>query len=216
MLLLGLAALATSPSLCQDLAPPATWRWVTDEPAHLTTGRDISDSTFWFVSMPPGWHITTGPGSLFFNPDYTAGGRFTVESELILFSGESQAEYGIFLNGRSLGEVADSYTAFVLRRDGSAAVLHHEADSTTFIVPWAAHGAVKPHPGEGTVSNVIAVVVEGPDISFRVNGTEVAALSRDMIEVDGMFGFRVGPAMNLHITSLDLAQRLALPRPERD
>lgn len=216
VLLLGFAALSPSPAIGQELAPPSSWRWVTDAPAQVTTGGDVSDSTFWFVSMPPGWHITTGPGSLFFDPEYAARERFTVESELILFPGDSQEEYGVFVGGRDLGEGSASYTAFVLRRDGSVAVVYREAGTDRFIVPWALHDAVMPHPGDGTVSNVIAVVAGGPDISFRVNGTEVAALSRDMIGVDGMFGFRIGAGMNLHITSLDLNQRLALPRPTRN
>jgi len=214
LLLLGVAALSSSPAISQELAPPSTWRWIPDAPARLTAGQEVSDSTFWFVGMPPGWHITTGPGSLFFDPRYSARERFTIESELILFPGDSQGEYGIFLGGRDLGEGAGSYAAFVLRRDGSAAVVYHEAGTDRFIVPWASHDAVKAHPGDGTVSNVIAVVADGPDISFRVNGIEVAALSRDMTGVDGMFGFRIGAGMNLHITSLDLTERLALPRPK--
>lgn len=215
----ALVALAATPApaLAQELAPPDSWLWVTDAAARLTTGKDVSDSTLWFVSMPPGWHITTGPGTVFFDPQYTARGRFIIASEFVLFQGESQAEYGVFLGGLDLiGRESGSYTAFVLRRDGSAAVQYRIDGEIEFVVPWTRHEAVNPHPDEGTVTNVVAVVVDGPDVSFRVNETEVAALSGDMVRVEGQFGFRIGRGLNLHITSLDFTQRLALPRLERD
>ena len=49
---------------------------------------------------------------------------------------------------------------------------------------------------------------------FFVNNTRVGAWPRAALRVDGAFGFRIGQGANLHITNLDLTQRLA-PFPAR-
>jgi hypothetical protein len=46
-----------------QLRTPSDWRWRTDAPAQLVTGEDVPASAWRFVAMPPGWHVTTGPGT---------------------------------------------------------------------------------------------------------------------------------------------------------
>jgi hypothetical protein len=57
-----------------------------------------------FVTMAPGWHVTTGPAALLYHPDYRTKNmdNFAVEAEIFLFPGTSQEEYGIFIGGKNL------------------------------------------------------------------------------------------------------------------
>jgi hypothetical protein len=77
-------------------------------------------------------------------------------------------------------------------------------------VAWKANDAVVPHPGgDATARNVLRVEVGATDVAFSANGKEIAKVPRAGLATDGAFGFRVGKDLNLHISTLDVTQRLA-------
>ena len=198
--------------------PPPGWAWVLDAPAKLVVGsRNTStDSTFDFVHMAPGWHITMGPGGVLYDATVRADGRFIVEGEMILFPDASDAEYGIVVGGAALGgaSVDVRWSAFVVRSDGSAAVFRHADGVTTALMPWSVHAAVVRKAAGGTAKNFVRVLAEPDSVRFVVNGQPIAAWSRASVSVDGTVGFRIGRGINLHVTNLDLTRRLA-PFPNR-
>jgi len=200
----GAAAALTA----QGLQTPADWRWLNDEPAKLVQGQDVPPGAWRFVAMPPGWHVTTGPGALLFHPEYAGKGNFSIEAEIFLFPGESPSEYGVFLGGRDLDpQKSPSYLAFVARRDGKAAVLRLGGMSP--IVDWKANSAVMPHPGKDTAKNILRVDVNPADIIFSANGKDVIRLPRAGLGVDGQVGFRIGKGLDVHVSRLDITHRLA-------
>lgn len=196
----------------RQLQTPADWRWRTDVPAKVTNTGNAGDDVMVYVAMPPGWHITTGPGVALFQPSYTGRGNFTLESQVFLFPGDSQEEYGLFIGGKGLdpASASASYLAFVGRRDGQAAVLRHAGGKVEPIVAWKTNDAVVPHPGgTDTAKNVFRVEVAPTEIIFGANGKEIARVPRAGLDTDGQFGFRVGKGMNLHVSTLDATYRLA-------
>jgi hypothetical protein len=75
---------------------PADWK--------IRTDRAWADvSTLSFETMPPGWHVTTGPSLILWNPSMTATGNFTVTSEVFFFreKGRDTEAYGILVGGRT-------------------------------------------------------------------------------------------------------------------
>ena len=85
---------APLPAQEQELTPPPTWQLRLDNPATASV-EDI-----WYVDMPPGWHITTGPAAILWDPANTASGDFRIESESFLFDPEGRREgFGIFFGG---------------------------------------------------------------------------------------------------------------------
>jgi len=196
----ALIALAARPSTAQ-LPRPANWRVLVDGAV-----RD----TVHYVQMPPGWHITTGPGSLLFDPAYQAAGRYAVEIEVFLFPGTSQSGYGVFVGGSALDGAQPSYLAFVARRDGHASLERVTGGTRTAVLPWAPNAAVKAHPGgDEPVKNVLRLSVERDSVVLEANGVRVAAVPRGDLALDGVFGFRAGPDVNLHASRLDHTRRLA-------
>ena len=98
----GLAIVA-APGLAAQ-SPPG-WKWHTDAPANwVATTDQPADSTFAFVRMPPGWHMTMGPGGVLYEPRYFAEGSFTLETNIFHFPNNSAAEYGLMLGGALLVE----------------------------------------------------------------------------------------------------------------
>ena len=208
--LVAVAALAV-PAMARQLQTPTDWKWRTDAPAKVTSESKLGPDMWHFVAMPPGWHITMGPGGLLYPTGRTASGNFTLEAQIFLFPGTSQDEYGVFLGAASLDATATPpYLAFVARRDGQAAVLRRAASGFEPVVAWKANDAVVPHPGgDATAKNILRVEVGATDVVFSANGKEIAKVPRAGLATDGAFGFRVGKDLNLHISTLDVTQRLA-------
>lgn len=213
-LITAVAMVLTAVSLmAQKFPPPAGWKWVPDSPVGLVETLDPPSGQFLFGTMAPGWHITTHPGVTLFEPTYSARERFAIESESFIFPGTSLEGFGVFAGGAELESPAARFTAFLIRRDGSAAVARHDAGKVTLVREWTKNAAIKPHPGgDENIGNVIRVEAEADVVSFLVNGTKVLDLPRSAANVDGMIGLRIGANLNLHVTNLDITSRLALPR----
>ncbi len=207
-----LASFALATSAGAQLAAPAGWKWVTDAPARHATSLDPKPGEWLFGQMPPGWHITTRPGAILFEPSASARGRFVVEAETFLFPGESPAGFGLLVGGRDLEAPGARYLAFLIRRDGQAAVERVTGDDRAFAAPWARHETILPHPGKDDVRNVLRVEVEADAATFLVNGTAVAKVPREGDALDGLVGFRIGADINIHVTNLDVTARFAPPR----
>jgi hypothetical protein len=210
--LVSIAAAFAPVLVSAQLTTPTDWKWRQDAAAPLAAGMQMKPGEWTFVQMPPGWHVTTGPGVLLYpatNGD--AAGHFSLESEIFLFAGESPDEYGVFLGGQDIETSGTpDYSAFVLRRDGQAAVVRRRAGQTTMLAAWQRHDAIVPgKAGEEPVKNVLKVDLDPAFASLWVNGTKVLSVPRTEIRVDGRIGFRIGKDMNLHITTLNVTRRLA-------
>lgn len=194
------AVLVAVPAAAQDR--PAGWQIRPD-------GPDADLSRLEFVGMPPGWHITTGPSVILWDPARTASGTFRLEAEIFFFrEGSRDTEgYGLFLGGRNLNGPDQDYLYFLLRNDGAFLVKHRAGDETHTIQDWTPHAAVVRHTGESTgatARNVIAVVAEEATVRFLVNDQEVAAFPRLHMNVDGIVGLRVNHGLNLHVSRLEV------------
>lgn len=211
-LLLMAVVLTVPASAAAQLAAPPGWRWATDGAVRtVNTEKDAKGSAdaLWFVQMPPGFHITMGPGGVLYHPSIGAEGRFELESEFFLFPGSGAEEYGLAFGGSA------EWVGFVARGDGSSAVLRYRGGTTTVAREWRASGAIVPGRPEGTARNVLKVTA-GAEVVFQINGAEVARMPRDSVAVDGTIGIRAGKGVNLHVTSFDLTRRIApVPPPRR-
>jgi hypothetical protein len=199
----GLCAVRGCAVRSQELKPPPEWRVQSDKP---------TDKPAYYVEMPPGWHVTTGAPSILYDPSYVADGRFAIETEMFLFPGDSQDGYGLFAGGTDLDGKAPAYTAFLLRRDGSAGIVARAKGQGRVVREWVKHDAVTPGDQKDSVKNVLRIVAESAEVTFEVNGKPVVTVQRNELAVDGTFGFRVGNDVNLHVSRLDLTRPFAPPR----
>jgi len=207
VLTVAMLAVATASATAQ-LKTPVDWKWRVEGTGSVVDADPPKPTDTRFVAMPPGWHITTGPATLFYHPDYQTKGNFVVEAEIFLFPGESQDEYGVFVGGKGLTATErPSYLAFLARRDGMGMIRRGSGEP---IVNWKANNAILPNPGTETVKNVLRVDAGPTDIVFSANGKEVARIARlGNINLDGYFGFRFGKDLNVHASRLDLTHKLA-------
>ena len=199
-------SLCALPATAQsNLKRPDTWKIRADR-------ADADTAGLYFVGMPPGWHITTGPSGILWDPAKVATGNYRVESEIFFFRDKSRdAEgYGILLGGKDLEGPAD-YVYFLLRNDGKFLVKHRAANGDTHTLQdWTAHEAIARHTEAtegGTVKNLITVDAGPENVAFSVNGAQVASFPRSHMAANGIVGLRVNHGLNLHVTKLEITAR---------
>lgn len=201
--LLILALLASATTLAaqqQELERPSDWEVRFDQPG-------LPDSAVYLVEMPPGWHVTTGPACILYNPENTASGEYRVEAEISLFDprGRHREAYGVFIGGKELQTGAQQYLYFLIRDDGSFLVKRRMGSGTQVLIPWTSHAAIQRHAGgDETAKNVLTVEVGPENISFLINREQATQIPHGNLELDGIVGLRVNHALNLHVSRLDV------------
>jgi hypothetical protein len=195
----------------ENLQVPPDWHVRLDAPdPAVVVGADAETADIRFVSMTPGWHITTGPRAIFYHPGSSASGDYHAEAKIHLFDpGERREAFGLFIGGRDLDGEEPSYDYFVIRNNGEFLIKRRVGDETSELLPWTAHEAIVAYgpETEGTATNVLGLTVAGDTVSFLVNGQEVARLPRSQVATDGLLGFRVNHHLNLHVSTLVVEAR---------
>ena len=213
-MMLATGLVLTSAVLTAGQKTPTDWKWRIDGgTGSVTDAAEPKSGEVTFVTMAPGWHITTGPGALLYHPDYQTKNtdNFAVEAEFFLFPGTSQEGYGIFVGGKHLTpQERPSYLEFVARRDGMGMIRRGTGEP---LVNWKANDAILPHPGKEkeTVKNILRVEAGPIDIVFNANGKEVARIARagTNVNLEGYLGLRIGRDLNIHASRLDVTHKLA-------
>lgn len=173
----------------------------------LDRAGNAEDVKFW--SMPPGWHSTTGPSAIIYNPEHTAKGQYRLESESFLFNPGTRLEgYGVIFGGNNLDKDNQSYTYFLIRRDGKFLIKQRNGAGTREISPWTEHAAIVKHEGgEKTAKNVIAIEAGASLVDFFVNGQKVASFEKSKVNTDGIVGLRINHSINVHVTGLTVTPK---------
>lgn len=160
--------------------------------------------TLAFAQMTPGFHVTTGPGTVFWHPDSVATGAFTIESSIFLFptKGRDREGYGVFIGGKNLDGPNQRYTYFLIRNDGRFLVKQRVGENTIVLKDWTVLKEIKQVLGKDAQKNDLRVVVDAQSVTFTVNGTTAIALPKSQIASDGIFGLRFNHAVNAHVTKV--------------
>ena len=199
-LTLLLAILAATSLAAQSDKRPDGWKVRLDEP-----GPDSAKLVF--AGMAPGWHVTTGPAVILWNPATTAKGSYKAETNIYLFkpsSGHAEA-FGLFVGGANLDAANESYTYFLIRNDGQYLVKQRTGKDTKDVIPWTKSPAIKLFDGkEESAANLLTVVAGPSTVDFLINGTKVASRPRADVIADGIVGLRVNHNLNLHVSKLDV------------
>ncbi|NNE71610.1 MAG: hypothetical protein HKN29_14770 [Rhodothermales bacterium] len=195
---------ADNPLGNEEGALPPGWEWRFDRGSDFTIGASDTLDT-WFVTMTPGWHLTTRPAGIFYHPASVGQGDFTASATIHLFDpGERNEGYGIILGGSDLQGDGQEYLYFLLRRSGEFLVKLRSGSETDELIGWTEHPAVVAwtEEAESTITNSLSVTVGGEIISFMVNDEEVATLEKADLPTDGVVGLRMNHGINVHVSDL--------------
>ena len=169
-----------------------------------------------FVPMGAGMHVTAGPHAIYWSPDNTASGVYTISASFGVRSGVMHDYYGLIWGGSDLGGDKVSYAYFLVGGDGTFLVKHRagpsgaRAASNTdvhSVIDKTANPAIKPVMKDGvaadggSASNALEVRVAPDSVRFVVNGTQVGAVDAKspMMPTSGLYGFRVNHNIDTHV-----------------
>ena len=174
-----------------------------------------------FVSMESGFHITTGPAAIFWQPVPTsqtlARGEYRFSATFTQTQPSNHPNgYGLLFGGSHLSMAYDvppsantrppEYSYFLVREDGQFLVRHRIGPETPVLVDWTAHAAVNKLDAQGQSTNTLTVDVEAERVRFLVNGAEVASQPRSALGTDGIVGLRVNHFLDVHVEDLEVTQ----------
>lgn len=176
----------------QGAALPAGW--------HARTDRDQPLDQVKFVSMGTGFHATLGPAAVFYNPQWSKSGDYQVAARFVQTKAPRHPEaYGIVIGGSKLDAPEQAYSYFLVRGTGEYFIATRKGADRTKLVDWTAHPAIQKQDAEGKQNNVLGAKVQGDQVIFTVNGTEVARRPKSEILTNGVFGFRINHNLDVHV-----------------
>ena len=197
VLFLTLAPLA----LTAQVTPPPGWGW------HHDVRGASPDSAGWaFTSMAPGFHLTTTTsGATLFPTDQRIVGRRGAEAKVILFPGTGSGTYGL---GVTDLDAPDSWVGVLVRRDGSVGVGRVQRGAQQ-PVSWQPAEAVAKPDSNGYSTNLLRIAIGTDEVVFLANGKSIGSMPRSSLPNRPAIAFRMGPALNMHVTTFDMITPMA-------
>jgi hypothetical protein len=179
---------------------PAGWH------AHLDRA-DASLSNVVFVPMGGGFHVTTGPAVILWNPaNAVASGSFTAHATFAQTKAPTHPEaYGMFIAGNNLDGTAPEYLYFLVRGDGKFMVRHRAANGDLHTIQdWTENAAIHKQNEQGQATNALAVEGGAGGVRFKVNGTQVAEVPQ--VTSTGQVGLRVNHNLDVHVSDFGVTR----------
>jgi hypothetical protein len=210
---LSLLALAAAPLAAQGTddptkrvaggALPAGWMGRTDRATDKLTDAK-------FVAMGSGYHVTSGPAAIYWNPKTVTSGPFVASTTITQTKAPTHAEaFGIFFMGKDLDAPTQNYAYFLVRGDGKYMVNHRAGAQVHQIIKWTDSPAVNKQDASGKATNKLTVDASKADsVRLLVNDKQVAALPMNHLgKTDGLVGLRVNHNLDVHIGGLTVTPK---------
>jgi hypothetical protein len=184
------------------LAAQAPKGWLVRADRSTSASDPDKSGTIKFVTMGTGFHATNPQAAVYWNPENTASGAYTVKGTFTLVKPSDHINYyGIVFGGSDLGGPKQSYLYFLVAQDGTWLVKRRDGNATSDVAPKTANAAVKKPDASGKSTNALEVRVAADKITCVVNGTVVHTMPRTgpAAKTDGIYGMRVNHALEVHI-----------------
>lgn len=152
-----------------------------------------------FEPMGSGLHVTLGPAVILWQAKDAMTGPFHMVASFNQSKAPTHAEaYGLFFGGKDLDGEGQSYTYFLIRKDGKFLVKTRTGAQTANVTQgWVENAAVVKEDATGKQANKLEITVGKDKVTFSVNGTEVHSMAAT--STAGIAGLRINHNLDLHI-----------------
>ena len=176
------------------------------DPKDESRGMKIDDTKF--AAMGKDLHITAGPAAIYYNPNNSVKGDYTVQATFTQTKAPSHPEaYGLFVGGADLEGASQSYVYFLTRGDGKYLINHRAGNDVHKIVEWTDTDATTKQDAAGKSTNTLAIRASKDSVVFLANGKVVKAFSKaDMhgFSAEGQTGIRVNHNLDVHVAGFQV------------
>lgn len=147
------------------------------------------------------FQFAMGPAGTFYNPDWMKSGNYQFSARLTQKQRPSHPiSYGLMIGGSNLAGPMQTYSYFLVRNQGEYFIANREGDALPkTVVDWTAHSAIVKQGADGRQTNTLGIQVQGDNVIFSVNGTEVTRLAKNKLHTDGLYGFRIGHNLDVDV-----------------
>jgi hypothetical protein len=195
--------LAMSPLLAQA---PKGWKMRVDRSPEASDPDAPGDIKF--VTMGNGFHATNPQAAVYWNPENSAAGTYTLKGTCTLMKPSSHPNYyGLVFAGSGLEGPDQKYLYFVVAQNGTWLIKRREGSSTTSVTPKTPNDSVRKPDESGKSVNALEVRVGADKVDFAVNGTVVHTEPKSaMPRTDGIYGIRVNHVLEVHIDGFEMSK----------
>ena len=200
---LAIAALAVASIGAQSTAG---WKVRADKSTSAADPDGAGDIKF--MAMGNSFHAVNPQAAVYWHPDNSASGTYTLKGTFTLNEPSSHPNYyGLVFGGSHLDGAEQAYTYFVVAQNGMFLVKRRVGDAKTEdVVAKTANAAVKQPDASGKSTNALEVRVMADKIDYVVNGTVVHSGPKAGVTTDGTWGLRVNHQLNVGISNLAVSK----------
>ncbi len=156
-----------------------------------------------FVTMGTGFHATNPQAAVYWNPEHTASGNYSLKGTFTLMKPSGHTNfYGLVFGGSDLAGSKQTYLYFLVAQDGTWLIKRRDGDADTQnVAPKTPNDAVKKPDASGKSTNALEVRVMADKIEYVVNGTVVTTTPKagPTAKTDGIYGIRVNHLLEVHV-----------------
>ena len=147
------------------------------------------------------FHFKMGSAGTFYNPMWMKSGNYQFSARLTQTAAPSHPiSYGLMIGGSNLAGPMQMYSYFLVRNLGQYFIANRDGDAPpTTVVDWTPNAAIVKQGAQGKQTNTLAIQVQGDNVIFSVNGTEMTRLPKSKLHVDGLYGFRIGHNLDVDV-----------------
>jgi len=147
------------------------------------------------------YHFTMGSAGTFYNNAWTKTGDYQFSARLTQKAAPSHPiSYGLMTGGSNLAGDTQTYSYFLVRNQGEFFIANREGNARpTTVVNWTANPAIVKQGADGRQTNTLGIQVQGDNVIFTVNGTEMTRLPKSKVHTDGLYGFRIGHNLDVDV-----------------
>lgn len=207
---LTLVALAVAVAVALPAAAQAPKGWKFRADRSTAASDPDAPGDIKMMQMGTGFHATNPQAAVFWSPDSTAKGTYTLKGTFHLMKPSSHANYyGLVFGGADLDGATQNYVYFMVAQDGTWLVKHRAGDATTHNVSTkTGSDAVKKPDATGASANALEVRVGTDKIDYVVNGTIVHSTPKAGMtaRTDGVWGVRINHQLEVHVEKLGVTK----------
>lgn len=168
--------------------------------------------TLTFAPMAKGFHLTGGPGAIFWDPAHTVKSPYSVKATFTLMKpSDKVTHYGLVFGATGVEGSTPTYVYFTIAQDGTFQVLHR-AGNEVHEIDKSLHFAIRKPDASGKSTNTLEVQVAPTAVSYLINGAVVHATPTragtgsytETEKTNGIVGVRIDDRIDVHVDGFEV------------